>query len=93
MRATYRTLGAILFGVATVGLGLAFLGSWQRYRTDGAIFVSTAGRYGFTTFDQMIGLGMLTIVCGVVVVSSLFAPRGDRLSLRDQGKHASLPTE
>jgi hypothetical protein len=76
MRASNRTLAAIIFGIGTVGFGLLFVGSWQRYQTAGSQFVSDAGRHGFTTFDQMIGLGVLTIVCALVLASTLFARRG-----------------
>jgi hypothetical protein len=72
----YRTPAAILFGIAAFGFGLACVTSWRAYQVQGARFVGGAGRHGFTTFDQVIGLALLTVICGVVCLSCLLLPRG-----------------
>jgi hypothetical protein len=68
-----------MFGVFAVGFGLGCFGSWETYQSEGAHFLShQSGRYGFTTFDHMIGLGVLTVLCTIAFVISLislFSPK------------------
>jgi hypothetical protein len=68
-----------MFGVFAVGFGLGCFGTWEAYRTEGAHFLLIqSGRQGFTTFDHMIGLGAVTVLCGIAFafsLVSLFSPK------------------
>lgn len=67
-----RVVGTCVLGILTALFGFVFWANWQRYDTSGTRFLLPGnGRYVLTTFDRLILLGALTIVCGLFFLANL----------------------
>jgi hypothetical protein len=67
-----RIFSTLFFGVFAVFIGFLFFASWHTFQTEGTHFLrSTSGRSGFTTFDHMIGLGVVAALFGLCFLGCL----------------------